>query len=169
MTMADTPTVELDAPYSGPDGVPMAWERASGVFADAAIYWLSTVRTDGRPHVTPVIAVWHDAVAYFCTGPEEQKAKNLRTNNHVALTTGNNGWNAVDVIIEGRAERVSDEARLRELAAAWVHRYGEDWRFSVAGHAFHHSGGEAWVFAVRPDKAYSYDRVAPGGATRYRF
>ena len=25
-----------------------------------AIYWLSTVRADGRPHVTPVIAVWRE-------------------------------------------------------------------------------------------------------------
>ncbi len=41
------------------------------------IFWLSTVRRDGRPHVTPLPAMWLDGALHFCTGPEEQKAKNL--------------------------------------------------------------------------------------------
>ena len=41
---------------------------------------LSTVRADGRPHVTPLVAVWLDGALYFCTGEGEQKERNIRRN-----------------------------------------------------------------------------------------
>lgn len=58
---------------------------------------------------------------------------------------------------------------LRDLAAAWEAKYGEEWHFDVAGGAFQHSEGEAHVFSITPVKAYAYERDEPGGATRYRF
>ncbi len=170
MTSTDrAPTVELDAPYSSPDATATAWERAQSVLADAAIYWLSTVREDGRPHTTPLIAVWTGGAVHMCTGPDEQKAKNLSGNAHVIVMTGNNRWDGLDVIVEGEARRVTDDDSLRDLAAAWEAKYGEEWHFDVAGGAFQHSEGEAHVFSITPVKAYAYDRDEPGGATRYRF
>jgi general stress protein 26 len=166
---ADTPSTELDASYSSPDASPTDWERAQRVLADAQIYWLTTVRADGRPHVTPVIALWAAGALHFCTGPDEQKAKNLAANSQVILTTGNNGWAGLDVVVEGRAERITAEGRLRALAAAWESKYGAEWHFEVADGAFVHGPGQADVFAVAPVKAYAYDRDEPGGATRYRF
>jgi nitroimidazol reductase NimA-like FMN-containing flavoprotein (pyridoxamine 5'-phosphate oxidase superfamily) len=168
MTTAE-PTSELDAPYSSPDASPTSWARARSVFAEAAIYWLATVRADGRPHVTPVIAVWHDGAIHVCTGPEEQKAKNLGANHGVTVTTGTNVWAGLDVVVEGQAQRVADDATLRELAAAWEAKYGAEWHFGVADGAFRHDADEALVFAVAPSKAYAYDRDEPGGATRFRF
>lgn len=41
----------------------------------AELYWLTTVRPDGRPHVTPLIGVALDAAAHFCTGLREHKAR----------------------------------------------------------------------------------------------
>ena len=108
-------------PYSGPDATPTPWDRAEAVFADAAIYWLTTVRTDGRPHVTPVIAVWNDGAVHVCTGPHEQKAQNLASNDNVIVSTGTNVWAGLDVIVEGRAVRVADDGELARLAAAWEH------------------------------------------------
>ena len=75
---------------------------AQSVLADAAIYWLSTVREDGRPHTTPLIAVWTGGAVHMCTGPDEQKAKNLSGNAHVIVMTGNNRWDGLDVIVEAR-------------------------------------------------------------------
>lgn len=167
--MSNQPTASLDAPYSGPGATPTEWAQALSVLAEAAIYWLSTVRADGRPHVTPVIAVWHDDAVHVCTGPDEQKAKNLDGNANVTVTTGKNEWTGLDVIVEGRAERVTDDEALRRLAAAWESKYGPDWHFDVADAAFRHEAGRANVFAIRPRKAYAYDRDEPGGATRYRF
>ena len=168
--MTTTPrTTELDARYSSPGATPVAWPRTEELLRDAAIFWLSTVRSDGGPHVTPVIAVWTGDAVHFCTGPEEQKAKNLAANPNVVVTTGTNTWTAIDVVVEGEAAPVTDEDRLRDLAAAWEAKYGADWHFDVADGAFRHEGGRADVFAVSPTKIYTYERAEPGGATRYRF
>lgn len=93
---AQQPTAELDARYSsaltprpGAAGVTATeWAEAQRQLEAAEIFWVSTVRPDGRLHVTPVIAAWHDGVLYFSTGPGEQKAKNLSHDAHCALTTG---------------------------------------------------------------------------------
>jgi nitroimidazol reductase NimA-like FMN-containing flavoprotein (pyridoxamine 5'-phosphate oxidase superfamily) len=58
----------------------------------AELFWISTVRTDGRPHVTPIVAVWADGAIWFSTGEGEQKFANLRANPRVVLTTGCNRW-----------------------------------------------------------------------------
>ena len=35
------------------------------------------VRRDGRPHVTPLPAMWLDGALHLCTGAHEEKARNL--------------------------------------------------------------------------------------------
>ena len=164
-----SPTHELDPPYSSPDATATEWARTESVLTDAAIYWLSTVRADGRPHVTPMIAVWTGGAVHFCTGPDEQKAKNLRANSNVVVTTGSNVWSGLDVVVEGQAVQLTDNVALSELAAALEAKYGEEWHFDVADGAFRHEAGIAHVYAVAPAKVYAYDRDEPGGATRYRF
>ncbi|QFG25164.1 pyridoxamine 5'-phosphate oxidase family protein [Actinomadura sp. WMMB 499] len=34
-----------------------SWPEARRLLEDAELYWLATVRADGRPHVTPLIGV----------------------------------------------------------------------------------------------------------------
>ena len=85
------------------------------------------------------------------------------------MTTGNNAWKAgLDVVIEGAAMRVTDEALLRLLADAWESKYKGDWRFNLANHAFHHEGGEALVFEVVPDKVLAFAK-GNFAQTRFRF
>jgi predicted pyridoxine 5'-phosphate oxidase superfamily flavin-nucleotide-binding protein len=62
------------------------------VLETAELFWVSTVRADGRPHVTPVVAAWTEDAVWFATGPGEQKFANLAANPHVVLTTGCNRW-----------------------------------------------------------------------------
>ena len=136
----------------------------------AELFWISTVRGDGRPHVTPLPAVWHDGRLHFCTGPAEQKAVNLARNPHVALTTGTNRWKeGLDVVVEGGAVQVTDESRLRTLADLWRSKYHGDWDFEVEHGFFRHGdGGTAAVFEVAHTKvlAFAKGRFAQ---TRYRF
>ena len=82
------PITKLDTRYSAPDGVVTPWEETRRVLETAELFWLSTVRADGRPHVTPLVAVWHDGAIYFTTTDTAQKTVNLRGNPHVILTTG---------------------------------------------------------------------------------
>jgi len=167
-TTPDEPTAELDAPYSSPDATATPWATTERVLDEAAIFWLTTVREDGRPHVTPVIALWAHGALHVCTGPEERKARNLAANASCALTTGTNEWRGLDVIVEGVAQRVTDDAELRDLADRYEGKYGAEWHFDVADGAFSHDAGEALVFRITPNKIWAYDRDDPGGATRYR-
>jgi len=164
------PVVEQDVRFGDPEAPPTPWADARQAVDAAELFWISTVRRDGRPHVTPLPAVWHEERLHFCTGLEEQKAVNLRTNPHVALTTGSNRWKeGLDLVVEGEAVQVTDDARLRTLADLWRSKYQGDWDFSVADGMFRSDdGGAAAVFEVAPTKvlAFAKGRFAQ---TRYRF
>jgi nitroimidazol reductase NimA-like FMN-containing flavoprotein (pyridoxamine 5'-phosphate oxidase superfamily) len=83
--MMTTPVTTLDQRYSDPDAV-AGWDETRQVLESAEVFWISTVRAYGRPHVTPCAAVWLDGTIYFDTGATQQKAINLRANPHVILT-----------------------------------------------------------------------------------
>src|SRR5215218_8145063 len=108
--MDTTPTTEFDERYSSPDATAADWVTAEAVLDEAELSWISTVRPDGRPHVTPLVAVWLDDALYFTTGADERKGRNLAENPHVVLTTGCNTWKeGFDVVLEGEAVRVTDD------------------------------------------------------------
>ena len=69
------PAAELDPRFSDPGATPTPWPEAREELKRAKAYWLSTVRPDGRPHVTTVAAVWVDDALHFTTGRTERKAK----------------------------------------------------------------------------------------------
>jgi hypothetical protein len=117
------------------------------------------------------VAVWLDDAIFFCTGPNEQKAVNLRANQNVVLTTGCNTWNdGLDVVVEGVASRVTDDSKLRRLAAAWATKWDGRWHFDAVDGVFRHEGGtgEAYVFGVAPSKVFSFAK-GTFAATRHRF
>ena len=47
--------------------------------------WIASVRPDGRPHLVPVWFTWVENKIYLCTEPGSVKARNLTSNNLVAL------------------------------------------------------------------------------------
>ncbi|WP_405577478.1 pyridoxamine 5'-phosphate oxidase family protein [Streptomyces sp. NBC_01190] len=163
-------TGTLDPRFSEPQARPSSWQEVDAVLAAAGTYWLTTVRRDGRPHVTPLIAVWHDECLYFTTGEGEQKARNLTARHQVALTTGSNALKeGLDVVVEGEAVRVREQRRLELLAAAWVGKYGEEWRFEVRDGAFRHQGGgAASVFEVAPTKVLAFRKGGTYAQTSWR-
>lgn len=169
MTTA-TPKTELHPSYSHPDADPTPWSEAQRLLEDAEVFWLATVRADGRPHVTPLLAVWFDGAGYFCTGPDERKAANLATNAHCTLTTGCNVLGAgLDVVVEGQARVVRDEGWLRLVAEAYRAKYGDDWTFEVEDAAFtHRDGGRALVYEVVPVTVFGF-RKGVYSQTRWRF
>lgn len=169
--MADRePVTELDARFSSDKATPTSWREARDILEGAEIYWLTTVRQDGSPHVTPLIGIWQDGALHFCTGPAEQKAKNLESDARCVLTTGANSLTkGVDVVVEGRAVLVEDEARLARLAEAYEAKYGPDWHFDVEEGAFAHEGGRALVFTVAPERAFGFAKEGEYGQTRWLF
>lgn len=156
----DEPTTALDERFSDPDAQATTWASARQALEAAQISWVSTVRADGRPHVTPLVAVWLDGALHFTTGPDEQKAHNLASNPHVVVTTGCNQWDqGLDVMVEGEARHVTDPSTLERLAAAWATKWDGSWQYQVTDGGFQHdAGGLALVFAVAPTKVLAFGK-----------
>jgi Pyridoxamine 5'-phosphate oxidase len=145
--MNSHPPAQIDRRFSAPDGRPTPWPEAAKVLEQAELYWITTVRADGRPHVTPLIGLFYDGAMHFCTGLREQKARNLEHNPKVALTTGNN--------------------TLQRIADAFEAKYGSVWHFDVGDGVFLSSGGDAAVFRIEPAKVLAFAKE-PHGQTTYR-
>jgi hypothetical protein len=70
-------TAHLVAEFSDSDATALPWSEVVRALESSEMFWLSTVRRDGRPHVAPLPAMWWDGKLHFCTGAHEQKAKNI--------------------------------------------------------------------------------------------
>ncbi|MFC0040595.1 pyridoxamine 5'-phosphate oxidase family protein [Actinomadura rayongensis] len=162
------PVAELNEGFSEPGVAPRPWSDVVDVLTRPEMFWLSTVRRDGRPHVTPLPAIWLHGSLHFCVGPDEQKAKNLEHDARCVLTTGTNRLRSgLDVVVEGLAARVTGRERIRELAALWDERL--DWPFEPTEDGFRGADGRfALVFGVAPTKILAFGK-APYSQTRYRF
>ena len=167
--MKPDPTAEFDRRFSDPEAGPTPWSDAEHVLEHAELYWLTTVRGDGRPHVTPLIGVSEDGAVHFCTGLLEQKARNLEHRGHVALTTGSNTWaRGLDVVVEGTAVRVTDGGALQLLANAYEAKYGSAWHFDVGDDGFGTGEDAVAVFRIEPTKVLAFAKQ-PVAQTTYRF
>jgi general stress protein 26 len=154
-----TPVTTLDQRFSHPDAIATGWHETRETLETAQLFWITTVRADGRPHVTPLVAVWSAGAIHFCTGAAEQKTVNLRNNPHVILLTGRNDWDAgLDVVVEGDAVQVTDAAALDRLAKAWATKWTGQWQYQVGDGCFHHPGSteRVLVFSVAPTKVLAF-------------
>ncbi len=152
------PTTELDAIYSDPGTTATSWDETRQVLENAELFWIATVRADGRPHMTPLVAVWLDDALHFCTGEAEVKAINLRSNHNVILMTGCNSWESgQDVVVEGQAVRVTERDSLQRLAAAWARKWDGRWEYEVGASGFQgDEHDDVLVFSVRPAKVFAF-------------
>jgi nitroimidazol reductase NimA-like FMN-containing flavoprotein (pyridoxamine 5'-phosphate oxidase superfamily) len=132
--------------------------------------WLATVRPDGQPHVMPLGALWVDGAVYFTAGPATRKAKNLARNPHCVITVATYEF---DLVVEGEAAKVTDDARLQRLAGLFA---ASGWQPTVRDGAFFaeysapSAGPPPWeVYEVTPTTIFALGTAAPYGATRWRF
>lgn len=156
------PAASIDSRFSDPGATATPWETTLQVLKAAELSWITTVRRDGTPHVSPLVTVWHDGALWFSTGAAEQKAVNLRTSPHVTVTTGCNSWDhGLDVVVEGEAARETGNDVLAQLARAWAAKWDGRWHFEARDGAFHSPrGGEALVFRVTPRKVLAFGKGA---------
>lgn len=165
------PLTELGA-FSSDGAAPTPWARARTELQDAPLYWLSTVRPDGRPHVTPLLGIWVDGALYFCTGPTERKARNLTQNRQCVLTTGCNQLDGLDLVVEGEATLMHDEAELAIVARTFEFKYGvhltaRDGTWFGLGDAIR--DGKTPVYRVDPTTAFGFGKGKSFSQTRWRF
>jgi nitroimidazol reductase NimA-like FMN-containing flavoprotein (pyridoxamine 5'-phosphate oxidase superfamily) len=165
------PVTQLSS-FSSKDAVATEWAKGRRALEDAEVYWLSTVRPDGRPHVTPLLGVWLTGALHFCTGSTERKAKNLAANPHCVLTTGRNGLEGLDLVVEGQAITVRDQSELRTIADRFESKYGPhfkspDGTWSGLGDAIR--AGDVLVFRVGPKKVFGFGKGTHYSQTRWGF
>jgi general stress protein 26 len=163
------PETTLDERFSDPGTEPTSWDATVQALETAELFWITTVRADGGPHMSPLVAVWLDGALHFTTGADEQKAVNLRANPQVLLTTGCNQWDrGLDVVVEGEAIQTTDDEILERLADRWRSKWDGRWQFEARDGCFHHEVGVALVFAVTPTKVLAFGK-GTFSQTRHRF
>jgi hypothetical protein len=162
-------------------GLPVIeWERVRRTLAtdhtqapgtggpDRHTSWLTTTNPDGTSHVRPLGTVQLDGVLYFTSGPATRKSRNIGANPLCVLSTATKQF---DLVVEGRAQRVTDPSELNTVVEAY-RRNG--WPAEVDGGAVtaEYSAPSAgpppwWVFRIEPETVYAFGTDEPGGATKY--
>jgi hypothetical protein len=159
-------------PFSAPGARPTPWEETEWALRRIQKFQLCTVRPDGRPHVTPLLAIWSDGAMWFTTGENEQKARNLGANPHCALATGTDTLTGTDHVVEGTASLVTDQLTREAAATAFEDAYG--WQLTRADGTWYRLGdairaGTVQLYRVRPDKGFAFGTGSASAQTRYRW
>jgi Pyridoxamine 5'-phosphate oxidase len=118
--------------------------------------WLATVRPDGRPHLMPLISFWMEGALHFIVGEGTRKGRNLASNPWCVVGTENRQLPSLDVIVEGRAEPLSDPDDVRQVAAVFA---SNNWPLEVRGVEVH--GPNAPTAGPPPYRIY---RLTPSRA-----
>jgi hypothetical protein len=152
---------------------PIPWSRALehlDAGAGGATYWLATTRPDGRPHIAAVGALWVDGKVYFTSSDAARKGRNLSANPQCAVSVS---LPDLDLVIEGTAIKVTDEATLKRLAERYA---AQGWPVTVtqcaltAPYSAPSAGPAPWnLYEVAPVTAFGVATAEPHGATRWRF
>lgn len=156
-----SPTAEqMDVPPDYPEPSQLlAWDVVSQKLRDAPVYWLASVRPDGRPHLVPRDGTWLDDALYYGGSPETVRARNVGAEAPVTMHIGDG---AEAIIVEGvvHIERLTgDEAlRLAELSTAKYAQYG------TMDPAMYADG----VLVLRPSRVLAWTSFGLD-ATRFRF
>jgi len=163
--MTDPVSSRLDTRFSNPGTEATGWDETLQALEQAELFWVTTVRSDGRPHTTPLVAVWSDGALHFSTGVGEQKEINLRNNPRVILMTGRNDWDqGLDIVVEGEAEPVESRDRLERAAGLWRAKWDGRWNYVVTKTGFEHPDDpdqtRVLVFAVRPERVLAFAKGA---------
>ena len=137
------------------------WAEVERRLAVAHDYWLATVALDGRPHVMPLWGIWLGGRLWFSTGRRSRKARNLAADPRCTLTTDD----ARDpVVLEGRAERVTDPDRIAAFVEAVNAKYDASLTTDFQDPAVN------GTFAVPPSRAFALSGADfAGSPTRWRF
>ena len=163
------PVTEQDVRYGDPETPPTPAAEPCGCSSGRALLDLDGA-SDGRPHVTPLPAVWHDGRLHFWTGPAEQKAViSLGTRTWRSPPAPTGGWRASTSWSKATPSGVTDDVTFRTLADIWRSKFSRDWDFAdEAGTLRLDVGGAAIVFEVAPTRVLGFCR-GDFAQTRYRF
>ena len=139
----------------------LPWAWATARLADSHDYWLATVTLEGAPHLMPVWAVWHQGRLWFSSSNGSRKARNLASEPRCTLSTENP---LEPVVVQGRAQRVTDGGALAAMLGAENAKYGTGYGMDMVDPASNS------VFALLPEWVFALDSSDfTGSPTRFTF
>ena len=164
-----TPTGTLDPRFSAPDVGPTPWSDVEQALSTSESAWLTTVRPDGRPHVTPLVFCRAEGRLLVHTGEGEQKMVNLDADPRCVLTVGApDVGSGLDVVVEGTARRLTVRAEHELFARAMAAKYGEVWTYDVDDQGVHDGDRRPVVLEVVPEKVLAFGKGDRSGQTTFR-
>jgi hypothetical protein len=134
--------------------------------------WLATINEDGSPHVTAVGAIWLDGTFWFQTGTGTLKSRNIARDPRCSISISVRG---ADVVVEGKATRVTDPDAVARAANAWAAtgwpaEPDESGTGITAPFNAPRQGPPPWhVYRIEPTSAIVTLTAEPGGLTRFNF
>ena len=136
----------------------LPWSHVTERMAQALHYWICTVGSDGRPHVTPVDGLWLDDKLYFGGSPQTRRNRNLAANPAVSVHL--DGSDDV-VILHGDAQlKTPDHELAVQLTKASAEKYG----YAPSPEAYRASG----VHVFEPRIVFAWKQF-PKDVTRWQF
>ena len=96
--------------------------RVARLLEAEPVVWLSTVRSDGTPHLVPIWFSWDGESVLIASKPHAHKVANLRSNPRVMLALGEPKDDFDVGLLEGVAE-VLDEPASTVLPPAHLDKY----------------------------------------------
>lgn len=116
------PGYEVQDPGDGSGLLPWTW--AEQRLRDSQHYWLSTVRSDGRPHAMPIWGVWDRWSLWFSTGVWSRKARNIYADARCTVTTEDA---ANPVVVEGIVSIERRPPVIERFVGLLNDKYGTDY------------------------------------------
>jgi PPOX class probable F420-dependent enzyme len=108
---------------SGRASVAMSDEEVLDYLSASMKVQVATIGRDGSPHLTTLFYVLHEGRIAFWTYATSQKVKNLERDSRITclVETGTDYFELAGVSVQGLAEIVRDEDRIREIGTAVTH------------------------------------------------
>ena len=100
----------------------VAGEPGRDALADAACAWLTTLRRDGSPHVTPIWFLLDEDTFWIASSTVNVKVANVLRDPRVALAVDGTGGRPV--VAQGRAHVHRDIEAYPSLLARFATKYG---------------------------------------------
>lgn len=98
----------------------LPWSWAEERLVSSRNYWVTTVWSDGRPHLMPVWGAWHEDSLWFSSGVRSRKIRNLGADPRCSVATQDP---EEPVIVEGTAEIVTEHDLLADFIARTNAKY----------------------------------------------
>jgi PPOX class probable F420-dependent enzyme len=139
----------------------LPWTWALARLRESHDFWKATVWPDGRPHLTPVWAVWDDGALWFSASPRSRKMRNIRAGSAVSVSTEDP---ENPVVLEGTVELVTESERLVRFVAVVNVKYRTEYPLE------YFSPDQAAVGRVSPARAVGLmSSDFEGSPTRWTF